>query len=227
MNIRSKNIWLTAAVGIGLGSALLGAGCKTKSDGGDGARVRLINAAPSADGMTVSVNGERAWKNAAYRSSSGYQTIAAGTYPIRMDAAKLSASPARTLSFHKGHAYTVLALGAAGSRGAQLEVLEDAAATLDGGRAVLRLINASVGGKPLDLVVNSIVAAKSVPYGNRSGALALDGGAYDLQIAAADTPNILAGPVSLRLEPGRSYTLVAMGDPDDGSLTLEAYPDAK
>ncbi len=227
MNIRSKQIWLAAAVGVGLGSALLGAGCKTKSDGGDGARVRLINAAPNADGLTVSVNGDRAWKDAAYRSSSGYQTIAAGTYPVRMDAAKLGASPARSLSFDKGHAYTVLALGGAVG-GTRLEVLEDAAtAAPENGRAGVRLINASVNGKPLDLVVNSIVAAKSVPYGRRSGVLALDGGTYDLQIAAADTPNILAGPVSLRLEPGRTYTLVAMGDPDDGSLSLEAYPDAK
>lgn len=223
MNIRSKKIWLAGAVGIGLGSALLGAGCKSKSDGGDGVRVRLINAAPNADGLTVSVNGDRAWKNAAYRSSSGYQTIAAGTYPVRMDAAKLGASPARSLSFDKGHAYTVLALGAK----AQLEVLEDAAAAPENGRAGVRLINASLNGRQLDLVVNSIVAAKSVPYGRRSGVLALDGGTYDLQIAAADTPNILAGPVSLRLEPGRTYTLVAMGDPDDGSLSLEAYPDAK
>ena len=223
MNIRTKQIWLAAALGIGLGSALLGAGCKTKSDGGDGARVRLINAAPNADGLMVSVNGDRAWKNAAYRSSSGYQTIAAGTYPVRMDAAKLGTVPARSLSFEKGHAYTVLALGAK----AQLEVLEDGVSAPENGRAGVRLINASLSGKPLDLVVNSIVAAKSVPYGRRSGVLALDGGSYDLQIAAADTPNILAGPVSLRLEPGRTYTLVAMGDPDDGSLSLEAYPDAK
>ena len=57
---------------------------------------------------------------------------------------------------------------------AQLEVLEDAAtAAPENGRAGVRLINASVNGKPLDLVVNSIVAAKSVPYGQaqrRSGA---------------------------------------------------------
>ncbi len=226
MNIRSKQIWL-AVVGVGLGSALLGAGCKTKSDGGDGARVRLINAAPNTEGLTVSVNGDRAWKNAAYRSSSGYQPIAPGTYPVRLDAAKLGAVPARSLSFEKGHAYTVLALGANQGGGTHLEVLEDGADVPAGGRAGVRLINASLDGKPLDLVVNSIVAAKSVSYGGRSGVLPLDGGTYDLQIAAADTPNILVGPVSLRLEPGRTYTLVAMGDPDDGSLSLEAYPDAK
>ncbi len=228
MNIRSRQIWLAAAVGVGLGSALLGAGCKTKSDGGDGARVRLINAAPNADGLTVSVNGERAWKNAAYRSSSGYQTIAAGTYPVRMDAAKLGAVPARSLSFEKGHAYTVLALGRniRGS-GPRLEVFEDGTEPPPAGRAVLRLINASTNGIPLDLVVNSIVAAKGVTFGGGSTALALDGGAYDLQVVAYGTADVLAGPVSLRLEPGQSYTLVAIGDPSDGSLSLEAYPDSK
>lgn len=226
MNIRSKQIWLTVAVGVGLGSVLLGAGCKTKSDGGDGARVRLINAAPNADGLTVSVNGDRAWKNAAYRSSSGYQMIAAGTYPVRMDAAKLGAVPARLLSFEKGHAYTVLALGASQGGGTRLEVLEDGTAPPAAGRAALRFVNASTNGIRLDLVVNSIVAAKGVTFGG-SSALTLDGNTYDLQVVAYDTADVLAGPVSLRLEPGRTYTLVAMGDPDDGSLSLEAYPDAK
>lgn len=227
MKLRSKKTWLWTAVGISIGTALLGAGCKTKSNNGDGARVRLINAVPSADGLTVSVSGDRAWKNAAFRSSSGYQTIAAGTYPVQMSAARLGTAPAQSLSFEKGRTYTVLALGRAGGGKAQLEVLNDPTTPPASGRAGVCLINASLDGKPLDLVINSIVAAKSVPYGGRSTTLALDGGTYDLQVAAADTPNILAGPVSLRLEPGHTYTLAAIGNPDDGTLSLEAYPDAR
>lgn len=211
----------------GTGGILLSAGCRTKSDGDGGARVRLIDAVPASGGLNVSVDGNQVWKRAEFRSSSGYQTVSSGTYPVRVDPAGGGAAlSVRSLSFEKGHAYTVLALGGGPGHGAQLQVLEDGGAPLAPGRAAVRLFNASEGGGPLDLVVNSIVAARSVAYGGRGAALSLDGGAYDLQLAAAGTADVLAGPVPLRLEPGRAYTLVAMGEAGDGSLSLEAYPDA-
>ena len=78
----------------------------------------------------------------------------------------------------------------------------------------------------LDLVVNNIVGLKAVAYGKRSPALTLDAGSYDLKIVPADTPDALIGPITLRIEPGRTYTLVTMGRVSDQTLSLEAYPDA-
>jgi hypothetical protein len=214
----------------GAAGALLVSGCRLnpRSEEGD-VRVRLINAVPDAAGLDVSVDGQRVWRRAPFRSNTGYQGIAAGSYPLSVSGGGLGETlSARSLAFEKGHEYTVLALGAGPGGGAQVQVFQDdAERRAEGGKAVVRLINAGVGLAPIDLVVNNIVGLKNVAYGKRSRTLLLDPGAYDLKVALADSPDPVAGPVTLRLEPGRTYTLAAMGRASDGSLSLEAYPDAR
>ena len=213
-----------------------GAGCRQKSGSAvsaGAASVRLINAVPDAGGLDVSVAGRRVWSRAGFRSSTGYQAVAAGTYPVRLEAAGPGTTLlTRALEFGKGRSYTLLALGQAergqggGRQAAEVQVLDDARERPENGKASVRLINASPGAPPLDLVVNTIVGLKGVGYGRRSGSLALAGGQYDLQLAAAGTTEILSGPVPLTLAPGQSYTLIAMGRAGSRpSLSLEAYPD--
>ena len=136
---------------------------------------------------------------------------------------------ARPMSFERGRAYTVLALGMTHDAGnpAQAQVLMDAPPSgVTGTKTGLRLINAAPGVGPVDLVVNNIVGLEAVSYGRRSGVLLLDSGEYDLKVAAADTPDALAGPIHLHLEAGRTYTLVTMGQASNQTLSLEAYPDS-
>ncbi len=226
-----KHFGLSGLLLIGAMSALLGAGCRTgsQSEGGT-AQVRLINAVPDAGGLNVSVDGQRVWKRALFRSNTGYQGVGAGTYPVRLESASFGATLlVRPLSFEKGHDYTVLALGQMrdGGRPVNAQVLEDETpGQVEPGKTTLRLVNAALGLEPVDLVVNNIVGLQNVAYGKRSAALTLDGGRYDLKIVPADTPDALIGPTTLRLEAGHAYTLVAMGRVSDGTLSLEAYPDA-
>ena len=204
-------------------------GCRNKTpDAGDMASVRLINAVPDAGGLDVSVNGRQVWKQATFRSSTGYQSVSAGTYPVTLDADGPGTTLlTQSLSFDKNRSYTLLALGQAGGGNAQVQVLPDEKPErIAPGKASVRLVNAAPGTPPIDLVVNTIVGVKSVEYGRRSEPLALDGGPYDLQLAAAGTAAMLTGPVHLTLFPGHAYTLIAMGQPGSRqSLTLESYPD--
>ena len=225
-----KPFGLSALLFIGALGTLLVSGCRLTPRSEEGAaQVRLINAVPDAGGLNVSVDGQRVWKRSLFRSNTGYQSIVAGTYPVQMDAASSGAIRLlHPLAFEKGHDYTVLALGQmrGGGRPAEVEVLEDEPPGRDEpGKTTLRLVNAAQGLEPVDLVVNNIVGLKAVAYGKRSPALTLDGGRYDLKIVPADTPDSLIGPITLRLEPGRTYTLVAMGRVSDQTLSLEAYPD--
>ena len=229
MRIRKNQIvslWL-----LGLAAALLLPGCRQHSDS-DEVQVRLINAVPDAGALDVSVQGRRVWKGAMFRSSTGYQGIAAGVYELRVDSETLHATLLvnRPLSFEKDHAYTVLALGMARGSSAptSLQMLDDAPPEgVTGGKAGLRLINAAPGDAGLDLAVNNIVGLEGIRYGRRSGILLLDAGVYDLKVASSDTPDALAGPISLRLDPGRTYTLVAMGQAANQTLSLEAFPDGR
>ena len=212
-----------------LAAASLTPGCRQASHT-DEAQVRLINAVPDAGTLTVAVDGQRVWKGSTFRSSTGYEGIAPGDYSVQVSAGSQGAMllANRPLSFESGHAYTVLALGMTRDAGnpAQVQVLtDDPPAGVSGTKAGLRLINAAPGVGPLDLVVNSIVGLEAVSYGRRSGVLLLDSGEYDLKVAAADTPDALAGPIHLHLDGGRTYTLVTMGQASNQTLSLEAYTD--
>ena len=215
--------------GLGVLAALSVSGCRYGAHHADStdAYVRLINAVPDAGGLDVSVDGRRVWKRSEFRSSTGYQAISSGTYPVEIDAAGLGTTLlTKPLSFEKQQNYTLLALGPAGSSGTRVQVLpEEKAAQVAPGKASIRLINAAPGTRALDLVINTIVGVKSVAYGRRSVPLTLSSGHYDLQLAAAGTPEMLNGPVNLDLEPGKSYTLIAMGRTGNQSLSLEVYPD--
>jgi len=223
----TKKIWfrrlgLLLAV---IGGASLLPGCRTNSQSDD-VQVRLINAVPDSGGLTVSVDGQRVWKNAQFGSSTGYQGISAGTYQVSLDSQSLGTLPSArpAMTFEKGKRYTVLALG----RGltATAQVWEDSAPnTLPMGKVEMRLIQAVPNEGPVDLVINNIVGLKSVGYGRRSQTLLLDRGSYDLKVVAADTPDLLAGPISLRLDAGHVYTLVTQGQSDSSAMSLAAYSD--
>lgn len=224
-HIRPLTLLLLIAV-----SVLLFPGCRLNPHSeSDDVHVRLINAVPDAGALNVSVDGQRVWKQAAFRSSTGYQGIAAGTYSIQVSSESYGAMLTnRPITFQKDHAYTVLAWGLTRNAGtpAQVQVLADDP-PMTGEKAGLRLINVAPGAGPVDLVVNNIVGLEAIKYGRRSGVLLLDSGDYDLKIAPANTPDTLAGPVRLHLDSGRTYTLVVMGQPSDNTLSLEAYSDAR
>lgn len=223
--LRIVNLFVAAAL-----PTLFVSGCRLgpRSDE-NAAHVRLINAVPDAGDLLVSVEGKHVWKQTAFRRSTGYQGITAGAYPVRLDSTALGEGlRTRSLSLEKGRDYTVLALAASAGRSAEMLVWADEPqGRSDPGKAAVRLVNAAPGVGPVDLVVNNIVGLKAIAYGRRSPALPLDGGAYDLEIAAADTPDALVAPIHLRLETGHAYTLIAMGRTVDQTLSLEAYPDAR
>ncbi len=228
--IAKKYFGLARLFAVGLLCTFFVSGCRLgpRSDE-NAAHVRLINAVPDAGGLTVSVDGQRAWKETPFRSSTGYQGVTAGAYPVHLDSAALGGTlMTRSLSFEKGRDYTVLALAGNAGRPAQMLAWEDEPQERsDPDKAALRLVNAAPGLGPIDLVVNNIVGLKAIAYGRRSPALPLDGGAYDVEIAAADTPDALVAPIHLRLEAGHAYTLMVMGRAADQTLSLEAYPDAR
>ncbi len=216
------------ALGTSVLAALLASGCRYGAHDSDGAAsVRLINAVPDAGGLDVSVDGKRVWRRAEFRSSTGYKSVSAGTYPVQIDADGPGTTLlTKSLVFDKHQAYTLLALGQAGRGGApaRVQVLPDQnPVPLPPGKASLRLINASPGTPAVDLVINTIVGLKAVGYGRRSESVLLAGGRYSVQLAVPGTAQMLVSPVSLELASGQSYTLIAMGRSQ--SLSLEMYPD--
>ncbi|MDQ2798894.1 MAG: DUF4397 domain-containing protein [Armatimonadota bacterium] len=210
--------------------ALLLSGCRFGGGGHDenDVAVRLINGVPNAPELSVAVDGQRVWRHSVYRNNTGYQTVPAGTYDVNVASGGVPILAYKPLAFEKGQAYTVLALGLlrGGETPAEVRVFaDDAGERVPSDKARLHFINAAPGMGSADVLVNNIVGLKEVEFGRRSEAILLQDGAYDIKVNVADSVETLIGPVNVRLEPGHSYTLVAMGQPSTHSLTLEAYPD--
>ncbi len=195
-------------------------GCR---QGGDMAQVRLINAAPDPGLLSVAVDRQPVWKRSPYRDNSGYQKIRPGTYNVQISSAAAAAT--ESVAFGKGGAYTLLVLNAPRPPSLSFQVFpDDAKGAIPSGETRVCFINAAAIPGGADLLLNNIVAFPGLAYGHRSESLLLAGGVYDVKVNPPGRVSSLAGPLSLSLDAGRSYTLVLMGRRPAG-VTLEVYPD--
>ncbi len=210
-------------------------GCRTGGGGSqDDAAVRLINAAPETDDLSVAVDGQRVWKHAPFSSNTGFQGVGEGTYKVEINA---SQSGRRVTGYNyiqceKGSAYTVVALSPGPDAGLapMLRIFrEQRDSPVPYDRVRLRLINAGTGMGSVDALFNNIVGLGDVGFGTRSAPILLDPGQYDVKVNATDEAPALVGPVSLQFQGGHAYTLVVVGrtgaSSGPQSLTLEAFPD--
>jgi hypothetical protein len=209
------------------------AGCR-HGQGPQDAYVRLINAAPGAQDLSVAVDGQRVWKHSQFRSNTGYQGLGQGSYEVSVDAQGNEGhlTGRSYLLCQKGKAYTVVAVsqGAGGTTPPILRVFdEDKDAPVPSDKSRLRFINAGGGLGPVDVLFNNIVGIGNTTFGSRSQAVVLNPGGYDVKVIATGDVRALAGPLVLHFLPGHAYTLVVMGRREatagPGALTLEAYPD--
>lgn len=203
-------------------------GCRTGGSGRNDALVRLINAAPDAEDLSIDVDGKHVWRNSSFRSSTGYGGLGEGTYQVDISAQQNGQrlTGRSYIQCQKGLAYTVVAF----SRGAiaaapVVRIFSDPREiSVPPGKVRLRLINGASGLGGVDLLFNNIVGLQGIAFGARSEAILLDAGSYDMKLFAAGDADTLPSPVRVRFQPGHSYTLVAMGRRGT-DLTLIAYPD--
>lgn len=216
-----------------LGVLALGAcGCRRGGGGRDDALVRLINAAPDAEDLSVAVDGQRVWRHSSFGSSTGYGGVGEGTYQVDITAQQggQRLTGRNYIQCRKGRAYTVVAF----SRGANvveapaLRIFNDPReVAVPPNKIRLRLIHGVGDLGAVDVLFNNIVGLQSVPFGSRSEPILLDAGYYDVKLYT--TAGDLTDPVRLGFRAGRSYTLVAMGrrggNVGPQPLSLIAYPD--
>lgn len=228
--------WIRGVAAVGVGGLLLGgAGCRN-GRGGDDALVRLINAAPDVEDLSVAVDGQRVWKHSEFRSGTHFDGVGQGAYQVDLTAQqggqRLTAR--NYIQCQKGRAYTFVAYGQGEPGGAPgLRVFIDPRRTVvPPGKTRLRLINVAGDLGNVDVLFNNIVGLPGVAAGARSGALLLDAGTYDFKVVEAGGENPVIGPLRIGCQAGRSYTLVLMGRRGAAvggsqSLSLIAYPDAQ
>jgi len=160
-------------------------------------------------------------KHVAYGTESPYERVRAGEYTVAMRAAGAPPASKPVLStlvnVAAGHAYTVAGMGP--FKALRLQVLADRLTTPPG-RALVRIIQASLLDKQVSVRIGSATIAPKLEFGTATSYVALKPGTLTVHVAgaAANASSRVAFPA------GSIHTLVVLDDP--GRLTIQVLEDA-
>jgi Domain of unknown function (DUF4397) len=157
----------------------------------------------------------------AYGTVSGYQKVPAGEYTVAMRAAGAPASSSPVISkavnIKPGRAYTVAGMGPA--KGLRLQVLDDRLTTPKG-KALVRIIQASLREHRVTIRAGHAVIARNVPFASVTSYKVVKPGSWNVS-ATGPTDRTSS---NIALAAGTIHTIVVLDDP--GRLFLDDLVDA-
>jgi hypothetical protein len=155
-----------------------------------------------------------------YGMVSGYQTVPAGGYTVAM---RMTGKPAgsapvlsSTISVGTGHAYTIASMGP--SAAPRLELLSDMLTTPKG-KALVRVIQASVRQSQVTVAEGSHVLVRDLSFGSATSYAAVAPGTWKLRA----TGQTMTASSRKPLMAGTSYTIVVLDAA--GHLELDCLMD--
>jgi hypothetical protein len=194
--------------------------------------VRIVNSVRDSDSISAKVNGKDVVKDLAYRTGTPFKGVNPGTYSmaVKIDRNSFDAQTvtADNVTVDSGHWYTAVVMGQPGGNPpAKVMILDDPkVSTAPSDQAQVTFFNASQDAGNVDVLINSIVAFKNVPYGSRTTTTNLAALPYEWAVkVAGDDYSPLMDPVTLKLSAGHRYLVVLTGGTADTSIGLTAYSD--
>ena len=186
-----------------------------RAQAGD-AKIRVAHFSPDAPAIDVYIDGKKKLTNVPYQAVSDYLALPAGSHTFDVRAAGTPATgPAAVTASQAlvgGKNYTLAAVGALAAISGK--VFEDDVTAPAAGTSKVRMIHAATDVADVDVAVKGgATIATKLGLGQASPYSELPAGAYDLEIRATGTTNvILAKPVTLQA--GGVYTIAAVGGGD-------------
>jgi hypothetical protein len=160
-------------------------------------------------------------KHVAYGDESPYERVAAGDYTVAMRSAGAAPGTKPVLStlvdVAGGHAYTVAGMGPFSAL--RLQVLSDQLSTPPG-KALVRIIQASLLDKRVNVKVGSQTVANGLQFGSATSYLTVTPGAT----TASVTSGTAKASSQVSFAAGSIHTLVILDDP--GHLSIQVLEDA-
>ncbi len=188
--------------------------------------VRLVHAAPDAPPVDVYLNDAQIAQNLEFGTATEYVLAPSGAdRGVRVTATGTPVEEAiidASLDFDPGQAYEILVTGGG----------DDLEATITGtdlrplaqGQARLRVINASPDAGAFDVGIagEEENLFEGIDFRDATDYVVLDAGDYSLEVRPGGEDMTVALQSDATLEEGVTYDLVALGRPDDQTLTLPA-----
>jgi hypothetical protein len=189
-------------------------------------QIRVWHLSPDAPAVDVYVNGMKAVSNLAFRTATGYLTLAPGSYDVRIAVANSNTTVlSQQVTLARGETYTAVALGSAAqpSAGASFTVkaLRDATSG-----ALVRALHAIPNAPAVTVYVNGKAVVQSLGRLQETPYLTLDPGRYTFAVALKGKPAsqaVLRGVFTIADK--TRTTIVARGLVGDKSATLAAQKD--
>jgi len=179
---------------------------------------------PAVDVYLYSVGNSNAMivvHHVTYGTVSAYQAVPVGDYTVAMrGAGKPSTSPpvlSTTVRIQAGHAYTVAGMGPAA--GLRLQVLDDALTTPPG-RALVRVIQASLKEHKVTVTADGQTLTKNLAFGSATSYVSVPAGTWNVHV----TGGTMSASKSVSLPANTTHTIVVLDDP--GRLAIDPLTDA-
>lgn len=194
-----------------------------------GAMLRVAHLSPDAPAVDVLVNGQRAITGLAFKEVTPYlpfpaakvrvQVVPSGQMsPVVIDA---------ELDLKEGVYYTVAATGFLAQIRPQVYTDLLSGFFPRAGYARIRVVHASPDAPAVDVAVKGgPVLFAGLPFPRASSYLSVAAGTYDLEVRAAGTDTVALSLPGVELEPGKVYTVFAVGSLREGTLTVVPVVDA-
>lgn len=202
-------------------------GATVSAQAQEDAKIRVGHFSSDAPAIDIYLDGRKTFAQVRFPLMSAYTPVAPGAHTIDIRPAGAAATDAPLLSVKAdlaaGKPYLVAALGSA----AKLEgkVFTDDLTPPAKGKARLRVIHAATGGPAIDAVAGgSTKLFSNIAFGSAADYKDLDASKYELSVRAAGSSTQIVGKV-ISLQSGGVYSIVAVGDPAGGGVSLRGFAD--
>jgi hypothetical protein len=190
-------------------------------------KVRAVHNVAKGPNVNVVLDGKIALENVGYMAVSDYLKVPSGRHTVAItttDGSKTLASATVTLS--PGSDYTVIAHGDVTDLSTlSLLALQDDNSCPKMGKAHVRFIHAAATVPDVDVWANmENKVFSNVSYGQTGKPVYLPVAAGEISIAVtpAGSGDVVLGPIDLRLDSGKTYTIVASGLLEDDDAPISA-----
>src|SRR5215207_3395569 len=188
--------------------------------------VRLVHAAPDAPPVDVYLNDAQIGQNLEFGTATEYVLAPSGAdRSVRVTATGTPVEEAiidTSLDFDPGQAYEMLVTGAGDDL--ELTITGTDLRPLAQGQARLRIIHASPDADAFDVGVEGSEENlfEGINFRDATDYVVLDAGEYQFEVRPGGEDMTVALQSDATLEEGVTYDLIALGRPDDQTLTLLA-----
>ncbi len=185
--------------------------------------VRVVHASPDAPAVTVLVDNQPVAEQLAFGSATEYVDLPAGDHQVQVIPEGGDAPVIDQAVTLDGWTSSILAI-TGDLANIQLQQQAVDVSETDPGQARLRLLNADPQRANLGLAIaggqDPLIGGTGFP--NTSDYVAVNPGAYDLELRDMDSGEVVTSSPGFTVEAGQVYDLIALGAAADGQPTLLA-----